>query len=392
MLSPKLLAVLRAWWKVERPRHWLFPGERPETPITVDGAPLDCGRRWRSGTPRRRDRRGATAGQDRPSSRWRSCWQQLMRRRPSGSTSRSRGASSRRSRRTDGRWTPATSSAGSKSAAAWDGQRRAPGGGRKLCAPAAWGRNASARRLYVHPVVRPLFVLPLVSFLSSFGGPAPGGLPRPAASAAGRLATPPAASAGPQVGSRSTSSMPGAVGRCRSMRIRGRETEGRGRRRDRPSSRWRSCCRRPTRRRPSGSTSRSRGASSRGRRRPAVPRRRPRSQGQGRGGRRPRPEDAAARPPLRTARRRSGVSRPLGAALGRYPASTARPSARSPPCSPRSTRRSDRCRSSRSATTSTAAAPCISTAASRSRRPTTEDAPGHGRNSTFRRARRGSSR
>ena len=75
-----------------------------------------------------------------------------MRRRPSGSTSRSRGASSRRSRRTAGRWTPATSSAGSKSAAAWDGQRRAPGGGRKLCAPAAWGRNASARRLYVHPV------------------------------------------------------------------------------------------------------------------------------------------------------------------------------------------------------------------------------------------------
>ena len=30
MLSPKLLAVLRAWWKVQRPRHWLFPGERPE--------------------------------------------------------------------------------------------------------------------------------------------------------------------------------------------------------------------------------------------------------------------------------------------------------------------------------------------------------------------------
>ena len=24
MLSPKLLAVLRAWWKVARPRHWLF--------------------------------------------------------------------------------------------------------------------------------------------------------------------------------------------------------------------------------------------------------------------------------------------------------------------------------------------------------------------------------
>ena len=35
MLSPKLLAVLRAWWKVERPRHWLFPGERPGTPISI---------------------------------------------------------------------------------------------------------------------------------------------------------------------------------------------------------------------------------------------------------------------------------------------------------------------------------------------------------------------
>ncbi len=30
MLSPKLLAILRSWWKVQRPRHWLFPGERPE--------------------------------------------------------------------------------------------------------------------------------------------------------------------------------------------------------------------------------------------------------------------------------------------------------------------------------------------------------------------------
>ena len=77
-------------------------------------------------------------------------------------------------------------------------------------------------------VVRPLFVLPLVSFRSSFGGPAPGGLPRPAACAAGRLASPPTASAGPQVGSRSTSSTPGAVGRCRSMRIRGERRKGGG--------------------------------------------------------------------------------------------------------------------------------------------------------------------
>ena len=42
MLSPKLLAVLRTWWKVERPRHWLFPGERPGTPITRDAVQLAC--------------------------------------------------------------------------------------------------------------------------------------------------------------------------------------------------------------------------------------------------------------------------------------------------------------------------------------------------------------
>ena len=43
MLSPKLLAVLRDWWKVERPRHWLFPGERPEAPITRRAVQLACG-------------------------------------------------------------------------------------------------------------------------------------------------------------------------------------------------------------------------------------------------------------------------------------------------------------------------------------------------------------
>ena len=42
MLSPKLLAVLRAWWKVQRPRHWLFPGERPEVPITRSAVQLAC--------------------------------------------------------------------------------------------------------------------------------------------------------------------------------------------------------------------------------------------------------------------------------------------------------------------------------------------------------------
>ncbi len=35
MLSPKLLEILRDWWRVHRPPHWLFPGERPGAgPIT----------------------------------------------------------------------------------------------------------------------------------------------------------------------------------------------------------------------------------------------------------------------------------------------------------------------------------------------------------------------
>jgi integrase/recombinase XerD len=29
MLSPKLLEILRAWWRVERPKDWLFPGDIP---------------------------------------------------------------------------------------------------------------------------------------------------------------------------------------------------------------------------------------------------------------------------------------------------------------------------------------------------------------------------
>jgi hypothetical protein len=33
MLSPKLLGILRAYWKIERPRHWLFPGRRGKKPL-----------------------------------------------------------------------------------------------------------------------------------------------------------------------------------------------------------------------------------------------------------------------------------------------------------------------------------------------------------------------
>ena len=34
MLSPKLLELLRTYWKRYRPMTWLFPGQRPERPIT----------------------------------------------------------------------------------------------------------------------------------------------------------------------------------------------------------------------------------------------------------------------------------------------------------------------------------------------------------------------
>src|SRR5579875_719172 len=34
MLSPKLLETLRTYWKSYRPSHWLFPGGKPDHPIT----------------------------------------------------------------------------------------------------------------------------------------------------------------------------------------------------------------------------------------------------------------------------------------------------------------------------------------------------------------------
>jgi integrase len=41
MLSPKLLGILRAYWAIERPRPWLFPGrggEKPLDPSTLNAA------------------------------------------------------------------------------------------------------------------------------------------------------------------------------------------------------------------------------------------------------------------------------------------------------------------------------------------------------------------
>ena len=35
MLSQPLLALLRRWWLVKRPREWLFPGRVPGAPLTV---------------------------------------------------------------------------------------------------------------------------------------------------------------------------------------------------------------------------------------------------------------------------------------------------------------------------------------------------------------------
>jgi len=42
MLSPKLLEILRDWWRVSRPKHWLFPGDRPDYPITRNAVEQEC--------------------------------------------------------------------------------------------------------------------------------------------------------------------------------------------------------------------------------------------------------------------------------------------------------------------------------------------------------------
>jgi site-specific recombinase XerD len=53
MLSPKLLEILREWWRVSRPRHWLFPGDHPDEPITTHAVTRVCRRaQQRSGIPK----------------------------------------------------------------------------------------------------------------------------------------------------------------------------------------------------------------------------------------------------------------------------------------------------------------------------------------------------
>src|SRR5262249_26681124 len=36
VLSPRLLEVLRAYWRLAKPKVWLFPGARPERPVSLD--------------------------------------------------------------------------------------------------------------------------------------------------------------------------------------------------------------------------------------------------------------------------------------------------------------------------------------------------------------------
>jgi integrase/recombinase XerD len=53
MLSPKLLKVLRAWWPVEKPKQWLFPGDRVGSHITKDSVEQACQKaRQRCGIPK----------------------------------------------------------------------------------------------------------------------------------------------------------------------------------------------------------------------------------------------------------------------------------------------------------------------------------------------------
>jgi integrase/recombinase XerD len=42
MLSPKLLEILRAWWRVNKPRHWLFPGYIPGQHISTFAVGWAC--------------------------------------------------------------------------------------------------------------------------------------------------------------------------------------------------------------------------------------------------------------------------------------------------------------------------------------------------------------
>lgn len=54
MLSPKLLAILRDWWRAQRPTVWLFPGKVPGRPVTTKSVARACQRARRHARLRHR--------------------------------------------------------------------------------------------------------------------------------------------------------------------------------------------------------------------------------------------------------------------------------------------------------------------------------------------------
>ena len=42
MLSPKLLELLRLYWRWRKPKDWLFPGEEPDRPMWASGVRITC--------------------------------------------------------------------------------------------------------------------------------------------------------------------------------------------------------------------------------------------------------------------------------------------------------------------------------------------------------------
>jgi integrase/recombinase XerD len=42
MLSPKLLELLRAYWRWRKPANWLFPGQKPDSPMHPSGVRQIC--------------------------------------------------------------------------------------------------------------------------------------------------------------------------------------------------------------------------------------------------------------------------------------------------------------------------------------------------------------
>ncbi len=59
MWSEQLLSILRAYWRAERPKEWLFPGVDPERPITTRALQYAC----RHGGNNPHSSRGLTAVQ-----------------------------------------------------------------------------------------------------------------------------------------------------------------------------------------------------------------------------------------------------------------------------------------------------------------------------------------